>query len=90
MEKWARMSDPKNVPQALELIEAAMADESEPQVQFRLYTILGVFYTQQGEGDRVYVQLNGLTGELRSQELADIIRAKCLRSLGRPSDAPTA
>lgn len=40
------MSEPKNAPQVLELIEAANSDESEPQVQFRLYTSLGVFYTQ--------------------------------------------
>ena len=75
------MSDPKNVPQALEMIEAAMADESQPQVQFRLYTSLGVFYTQQSEGDLVYAQFHDSSGELRNQELADIIRAKCRHAM---------
>lgn len=75
------MSEPKNTPQVCELLEAAKADESEPQVQFRLYTSLGVFYAQQNAGDLVYVQLRDSTGELRNQELADIIRAKCRQLL---------
>jgi len=75
------MSEPKNIPQVWELIEAAMADESEPQVQFRLYTSLGVFSTQHNEGDYVYVQLGRSSGELRNQELADIIRGKCRQSM---------
>ncbi len=75
------MSEPKNIPQVWELLEAAMADESNPHVQFRLYTSLGVFYTQQNAGDLVYVQLRDSTGELRNQELADIIRAKCRQSM---------
>lgn len=77
------MSDQKNVPQVLELIEAASDDASRPQVQFRLYTRLGVFYTQQWDGDRVYAQFHDSSGELRNKELADIIRAKCRQAMAQ-------
>lgn len=80
------MSDPKNVPQVWELIEAANDDASRPQVQFRLYTSLGVFYTQQCDGDYVYAQFKDSSGELRNRELADIIRAKC-RHLMKEAEA---
>jgi hypothetical protein len=68
------MSNPQNVPQVWEFIEAAN-DAEECHVRFSLWTKLGVFHTSH-EGPFVHVQLHDSSGECRNQELADIIRAK--------------
>ncbi len=93
------MSNPQNVPQVWEIIEAAN-DAEECHVRFTLVTSLGLFHTSH-EGPYVHVQLHDSSGECCNQELADIIRAKGKEAMrqaearevttpGTPSPTPTA
>lgn len=66
------------------MIEAAR-NASERNIRFSVSTGLGNFYTSH-EGPYVWCELRKESGELRNQELADIIRAKCKEAM-RQSEA---
>jgi hypothetical protein len=69
------MSNPQNVPQVWEIIEAAN-EGGECHIRFSLQNRLGIFFAAH-EGPYVQCQTYAGSFESKNQELADIIRAKC-------------
>lgn len=68
------MSNPQNIPQVWEIIEAAN-EGGECHIRFSLQNRLGIFFTSH-EGPYVHCQTYAGSFEAKNQELADIIRAK--------------
>ncbi len=68
------MSNPQNIPQVWEIIEAANRG-GECHIRFSLQNRLGIFFASH-EGPYVHCQTYAGSFEAKNQELADIIRAK--------------